>query len=80
MDRNIQLIKAIMQIEGEIYLNFTVYNYDGNGGVKFTGYNEYEDIEKCITMNKSKVELINKCHGVKEIYDCYKKMSYFKEE
>ena len=75
----IELIKAIMQIEGNLTISSTGYNYDNKGGVLFRAYKKvdsnFENIS--IAMDKSQVEAVNDCNSVLEIYDCYKEMEYF---
>lgn len=71
-DNKIDLIRAFMQVDGQINLNGTCFNYDSQGGVEFTGSGLK------IVMDKNQVELIKECNTVIEIYECYKEMGYFK--
>lgn len=76
---NIDLVKAFIQVEGNLDINSVCTNYDHNGGIKFSGYSkEDEEIKQLeIVMNKNQVEAINSCSSVPEIYDCYKEMEFF---
>jgi hypothetical protein len=76
-DSKIDLVKAFMQVEGEVVITSTCNNYDLNGGVLFTGNKEYNNEQIKITMDKNRVEAINDCNTVLEIYKCYKEMEYF---
>lgn len=78
-DAKIDLVKAFMQLEGNINIGSTCYNYDRNGGIEFAGYIKIEGEAKSrkIVMDKQQVEEINNCNTVMEIYNCYKEMGYF---
>lgn len=74
----IDLVRAIMQLEGNVKIVGTCFNYDKNGGVEFSGYSKLPDSKPLkITMDKHQVEAINQCSSVMEIYECYKEMEYF---
>lgn len=76
---NIELVKAFMQVEGEIKINAITTNYNLKGGVNFTGYKEVNGESKPIeiVMDKNQTELVNECKTVMEVYECYKEMGYF---
>jgi len=40
MSFNIDLVRTFLQIDGQIKLDGTCFNYDKNGGVEFTGYKD----------------------------------------
>ncbi|MED4083906.1 hypothetical protein P4637_03390 [Halalkalibacterium halodurans] len=71
----IDLVKAFIQFEGNISINGTCYNFDKNGGIEFSGYTGSHT--RKITMDKYQVEALDNCKTIKEIYECYKEMSYF---
>lgn len=75
----IELVKAIMQIEGNLTITDTLYNYNFDGSVRFSAYTENNKRNGFfyIVLYKGQVEVINACSTVKEIYDCYKEMEYF---
>lgn len=76
----IDLVRSIMQVEGDVHLIGTCYNYNRDGGIEFTGYkNVCDDNNKSISivMDKYQVMAINDCNTVMEIYECYKEMEYF---
>jgi len=78
-NRNINLVKSFMEVEGRLTTLGTCGNYDLDGGIEFTAHldasEEFMNIS--IVLDKYQVELINDCKSVKEIYDCYKEMAFF---
>lgn len=79
IEKKVELIRAFMQIEGDLNITGTCFNYDRKGGVEFSGYIKVggEPYRITLIMGKRELELINDCNTVQEIYDCYKEMAYF---
>lgn len=82
-NENIDLASAFIQTDGNVKIKDICFNYDRDGGVRFSGYKKYEE-DRCgikkhidIVMGKHQVELINECVGVVETYECFKEMEYF---
>lgn len=78
---NIDLIKSILQIEGRFTINDISENNDANGGITFSGIKKSScgiEVKINIVMDKNKLEEINNCSNVEDIYEHYKGMGYFK--
>ena len=81
IEKKIDLVRAFMQIEGNVEIKGICYNYNLEGGVSFLTYVEVNKKMQHIdiVMDKNQVELLGECNTVSEIYECYKEMGYFTE-
>ena len=79
IDKKLELIRSIMQFEGDMTLQGTTYNCNKQGDVQFSGYKDINgELQPIyIALNKYQVEELNNCNTVLEIYNCYKQMEYF---
>ena len=75
LEYKIDLIKAFIQVEGEIKLNSTCYNYDSNDGIQFSGYKNDRLVN--YTMDKTQIETLKDDEDIINIYESYKIMEYF---
>lgn len=77
-EARIDLIKAFIQFNGNVRLTHTTYNYDGEGGVKFSGcYMDGSTKPIHIVMDKYQVGAVMDCETITELHNCYDEMGYF---
>ena len=76
IEKKIALVKAFMQVEGDLFINGTWSNHYNQHYVEFAGVKSNKDPIK-ITMDIHQIEAIDQHKSVSEIYDCYKEMQYF---
>ena len=74
----IDLIKAFMQFNGNLRLDHTTYNYNGDGGVMFSGHH-MDDSNRPISvvMDMHQLHAVMDCRSITELHDCYNEMGYF---
>lgn len=74
----IDVIKSFMQFYGGFKINLTTYNYNDDGGIRFTGTKENGD-SIYVVMDKYQVEAIQECETIEELHDVYIEMEFFWE-
>lgn len=75
MNSKIDLIKSFIQLESGIDLNHTTFNYDKNGGIEFSGYDDNGLVK--FTLDKYQIETFNECQTIEEALEFYRDLEYF---
>jgi len=77
MGDSIQLVRTLIQFEGNYTLNFT--NHELLGGVSFTGIHNVTKNRASFVLDKEMVESLKAAKSIEEVIEIYREIGFFTE-